>query len=255
MVFPLGDDNSDRRAVPFVNYALIAINLLVFVVFQQLGADDRFTYKFSTVPAEIVTGKDVVTDDRIVEDPLSGQQFRAPGLQPTPVSVYLTLLTSMFMHGGIAHLLGNMWFLWIFGDNVEDDMGHVRYVVFYLLAGIIASLCHVLMNMSGPGSLIPSLGASGAISGVMGAYLVLHPTRRVRVILLRMLTEVPGYVAVGLWFAFQVISGLGLLGGGSQESGVAYAAHVGGFVAGVALVKPFMLGRTAREPRRPTRAY
>ena len=244
MVFPLGDDNSDRRAAPLVNYVLIAINVLVFVAFQQLGTDDRFTYKFSTVPAEIVTGKDVVTDDRVIEDPLSGQQFRAPGLQPTPVSVYLTLLVSMFMHGGIAHLAGNMWFLWIFGDNVEDDLGHIRYAAFYLLTGIIASLCHVLMNASGPASLIPSLGASGAISGVMGGYLVLHPTRRVRVILLRVLTDVPGYVAVGLWFAFQLVSGLGLLGSGSRESGVAYAAHIGGFLAGVVLVKPFMLGRT-----------
>jgi len=253
MVFPLGDDNSDRRAVPFVNYVLIAINVLVFVAFQQLGTDDRFTYKFSTVPAEIVTGKDVVTEDRVVADPQSGQQFRAPGLQPTPVSVYLTLLISMFMHGGIAHLLGNMWFLWIFGDNVEDDMGHARYAAFYLLTGLIASLSHVLMNASGPGSLIPSLGASGAISGVMGAYLVLHPTRRVRVILMRMLTDVPGYVAVGLWFAFQVVSGLGLLGGGSQESGVAYAAHIGGFVAGVVLAKLFTFGRATRSIRPPSR--
>lgn len=255
MVFPLGDDNSDRRALPLVNYALIAANVLVFLVFQQFGNDDRFTYKFSTVPAEIVTGKDVVTDDRVIEDPLSGQQFRAPGLQPTPVSVYLTLLTSMFMHGGIAHLLGNMWFLWIFGDNVEDDLGHLRYAVFYLLAGIIASLCHVAMNASGPASLIPSLGASGAISGVMGAYLVLHPTRRVQVIMLRMITVVPGYVAVGLWFAFQLVSGLGLLGSGSRESGVAYAAHIGGFLAGIVLIKPFMLGRAA-TPAHPTgRAY
>jgi membrane associated rhomboid family serine protease len=224
------------------------------VAFQQLGTDDRFTYKFSTVPAEIVTGKDVVTDDREVVDPLSGQHFRAPGLQPTPVSVYLTLLISMFMHGGIAHLAGNMWFLWIFGDNVEDDMGHARYAVFYLLTGVIASLSHVLMNASGPGSLIPSLGASGAISGVMGGYLVLHPTRRVRVILLRVLTDVPGYVAVGLWFAFQVVSGMGLLGSGSQESGVAYAAHIGGFIAGVVLVKPFTFGR-ARRSSRPTAGY
>src|SRR4029077_3051284 len=112
-------------------------------------------------PAEIKTGKDIVTDVRVVVDPASGRQFRVPGLQPTPGSVYLTLLTSMFMHGGIAHLLGNMWFLWIFGDNVEDRMGHVRYLVFYLLTGVVASLCHVLMNLNGPSSLIPSLGASG----------------------------------------------------------------------------------------------
>jgi membrane associated rhomboid family serine protease len=242
MVFPISDDNSDIRTVPFVNYALIAINVLVFVVFQQMGANDVFTYKFSTVPAEIATGKDVVTEDRVVVDKSTGQQFQVPGLQPTPMSVYLTLLWSMFMHGGIAHLAGNMWFLWIFGDNVEDGMGHPRYGAFYLLTGIVASLSHVMMNMTGPNSFVPSLGASGAISGVMGAYLVLYPTRRVQVIMFRVMTVIPGYIAVGLWFAFQLISGLGLLGG-EQEGGVAYAAHVGGFLAGAALAKPFTIGR------------
>lgn len=244
MVFPIGDDNTGRRTTPIVTYALIAINVLVFVFLQGLGSNDDFTYKFSTVPEEIVTGRDIVTPDRTIVDPASGQRFRAPGLQPTPISVYITLLTSMFMHGGIMHLLGNMLFLWIFGDNVEDDLGHGRYLVFYLLTGLIASLSHVFMNTSGANALIPSLGASGAISGVLGGYLVLHPHRRVRVIMLRMLTEVPGYVAVGLWFVFQLISGLGLLGGGSQEGGVAYAAHIGGFIAGLVLVKLFALGRS-----------
>ncbi len=242
MVFPLSDDNSDMRTMPVVNYVLIALNVLVFVVFQGMGANDKFTYKLATVPAEIKSGKDIVTEDRVVVDPVSGQRYAAPGLQPTPVSVYLTLLTSMFMHGGIAHLLGNMWFLWIFGDNVEDRMGHVRYLVFYLLTGIIASLCHVLMNLNGPSSLIPSLGASGAISGVMGAYLSLCPSRLVRVFIMRVVTEIPGYMAVGLWFLFQLISGMGLLGGGSEGDGVAYAAHVGGFVAGVLLARPFLFG-------------
>jgi membrane associated rhomboid family serine protease len=149
-----------------------------------------------------------------------------------------------------------MWFLWIFGDNVEDRMGHVRYLMFYLLSGLIASLSHVAMNLNGPSSLIPSLGASGAISGVMGAYLALCPGRRVQVLLFRVITEIPGYMAVGLWFLFQLVSGLGLLGGGSEGDGVAYAAHIGGFVAGVLLAKPFLLGRspepTARSgaPRR-----
>lgn len=244
MVFPIGDDNTGRRTTPIVTYALIAINVLVFVFLQGLGSNDDFTYKFSTVPEEIVTGRDIVTPDRTIVDPASGQRFRAPGLQPTPISVYITLLTSMFMHGGIMHLLGNMLFLWIFGDNVEDDLGHGRYLVFYLLTGLIASLSHVFMNTSGANALIPSLGASGAISGVLGGYLVLHPHRRVRVIMLRVLTEVPGYVAVGLWFVFQLISGLGLLGGGSQEGGVAYAAHIGGFIAGLVLVKLFALGRS-----------
>ena len=247
MVFPIGDDNSDLQVTPIVNYVLIALNVFVFVVFQGIGANEKFTYRFSTVPAEIVSGKDIVSDDRVIVDQTSGQRFQVPGLQPTPVSVYLTLLTSMFMHGGIAHLLGNMWFLWIFGDNVEDRMGHPRYLAFYLLTGVIASMSHVLMNTAAPGSMIPSLGASGAISGVMGAYLVLSPTRRVRVIVLRMITVIPGYAAVGLWFLFQLVSGLGILGGG-QEGGIAYAAHIGGFLAGVALAKPFVFRLHSRMP-------
>jgi membrane associated rhomboid family serine protease len=247
MIFPLYDDNSDRVTTPIVNYILIAINILVFVFLQQLGTNDKFTYAYSTVPQEIVTGRDVRTPDRVVETPVTGQQLLIPGLQPTPFSVYLTLLFSMFMHGGIAHIAGNMLFLWIFGDNVEDRMGHLRYLIFYLLTGVLASLAHVLSTVMFAADqsslLVPSLGASGAISGVLGGYLVLHPKRRVTVIMFRFLTDVPAYVAVGIWFAFQLISGLGVLGGGSQQGGVAYAAHIGGFVAGVALVKLFTLGR------------
>ena len=247
MIFPIGDDNTGRVRTPVVNYILIAINILVFVFLQGLGGNDDFTYAFSTVPQEIVTGQDAVTADRVVQDPLSGDRFRAPGLKPTPLSVYLTLLTSMFMHGGIAHIFGNMLFLWIFGDNVEDDLGHGRYLGFYLICGLLASLAHVFTTVSfGGNPLVPSLGASGAISGVLGGYLVLHPHRRVRVIMLRILTEVPAYVAVGLWFVFQLISGLGMLGSGSQEGGVAYAAHIGGFIAGLVLVKVFTIGRTGR---------
>ena len=247
MVFPLYDDNSDRTTTPIVNYALIAINILVFVFLQQLGNNDKFTYAFSTVPLEIISGRDVRTPDRVVEHPVTGQQLLIPGLQPTPFSVYLTLIFSMFMHGGIAHIGGNMLFLWIFGDNIEDRMGHLRYLIFYLVCGVLASLAHVFvtaMFATDPGSLlIPSLGASGAISGVLGGYLLLYPKRRVTVILFRFLTDVPAYVAIGIWFAFQLISGLGILGGGSQQGGVAYAAHVGGFVAGLLLVKVFSIGR------------
>ena len=249
MIFPLYDDNTDRTTTPIVNYALIAINILVFVFLQQLGTNDKFTYAFSTVPQEIVTGRDVRTPDRLVEHPVTGQQLLIPGLQPTPFSVYLTLIFSMFMHGGIAHIAGNMLFLWIFGDNVEDRMGHIRYLIFYLVCGVLASLAHVFVTAAlatDVGSmLIPSLGASGAISGVLGGYIVLYPTRRVTVFLFRFLTQVPAYVAIGIWFAFQLISGLGMLGGGSQQGGVAYAAHVGGFVAGLVLVKFFTLGRGA----------
>ena len=247
MIFPLYDDNSDRTTTPVVNYILIAINILVFVFLQQLGSNDRFTYAFSTVPEEIVTGRDISTPDRIAIEPMTQQRVQVPGLQPTPVSVYLTLITSMFMHGGFAHLFGNMLFLWIFGDNVEHRMGHLRYVIFYLVCGILASLAHVMatvMFASNPSSLlIPSLGASGAISGVLGGYILLYPKRRVTVILFRFLTDVPAYVAIGIWFAFQLISGLGILGGGSEMGGVAYAAHIGGFIAGLVLIKPFTNGR------------
>src|SRR6185503_15151350 len=127
MVFPLYDDNTDRTTFPYVNYVIIALNIFVFVVFQKLGSDTSFTYSFSTVPQEIMTGTDVVTPARIVE--YAGQRIQIPGLGETPLSVYLTLFTSMFMHGGIAHIAGNMLFLWIFGDNIEDRLGHVRYVI------------------------------------------------------------------------------------------------------------------------------
>src|SRR6185503_947294 len=249
MVFPLYDDNTDRQITPVVNYAIIALNIFVFVVLQGLGSNDQFTYSFSTVPAEILQGRDIVTPARTVE--YMGQRLVIPGLGPTPGSVYLTLFTSMFMHGCFAHIAGNMLFLWIFGDNIEDRLGHVKYLIFYLLCGVIAGLSHVFATCVFANSenalLVPSLGASGAISGVLGAYILLHPKRRVTVILFRFLTDVPAYVAIGIWFAFQLISGLGMLGGGSQEGGVAYAAHVGGFLAGLVLIKFFDAG-DKREP-------
>jgi len=253
MVFPLYDDNSDRTTVPIVNYAIIGLNILVFVFLQQLGTNDQFTYAFSTVPLEIITGRDVVTPSRVVET-VNGQRMLIPGLGVTPLSVYLTLITSMFMHGGIAHIAGNMLFLWIFGDNIEDRLGHLRYAIFYLLCGVIASLAHVITTAAFAGGdqaslMVPSLGASGAISGVLGGYILLHPSRRVTVILFRFLTDVPAYVAIGIWFAFQLISGLGMLGGGSQQGGVAYAAHVGGFIAGLILIKPFTIGRPSEPVR------
>jgi membrane associated rhomboid family serine protease len=251
MVLPLYDDNTDRQTFPYVNYAIIALNIFVFVVLQGIGSNDGFTYSFSTVPAEILQGRDIVTPARAVE--YAGQRILIPGLGPTPGSVYLTLFTSMFMHGGIAHIAGNMLFLWIFGDNIEDRLGHVKYLVFYLLCGVIASLAHVFTTgvfaNSESALLVPSLGASGAISGVLGGYLLLHPKRRVTVILFRFLTDVPAYVAIGIWFAFQLISGLGMLGGGSQQGGVAYAAHIGGFIAGLVLIKFFDKGGSS--PRAP----
>jgi membrane associated rhomboid family serine protease len=173
---PIGDDNSDRRIRPLVNYTLIAMNLMIFVLFQGLGENYRFTYAFSTVPQEILTGKDIVTQERIVTDPASGARMRVPGLQPTPLSVYLTLLTSMFMHGGLMHLLGNMLYLHIFGDNIENVLGHARYLVFYLACGVLASLAHVFTSAAlGASLLIPSLGASGRYPGFKGVIFCFSP--------------------------------------------------------------------------------
>src|ERR671938_1738690 len=242
MVFPIGDDNTGRQTTPVVNYILIAANVLVFVFFQGLGSNDRFTYAWATVPAEIKTGRDI---DRpvVVKDPVTDRTVGRINLEPTPGSVYLTLLTSMFMHGGFMHLFGNMLFLWIFGDNLEDRLGHVRYLIFYLVCGVLASLAHVFSTvLFGQNPLVPSLGASGAISGVLGGYVLLFPTRQVRVILFRFLTTVPAYVALGIWFLFQLVSGLGMLGGGTEAGGPAYAADIGGFIAGVVLVKLFDRG-------------
>lgn len=241
-MIPIGDDNRDRTITPYVNYILIAVNILVFVLFQGMGTNDGFTYAFATVPAEIVSGDDLVTADQVVFDPASGQQFLLPGLQPTPFSVYITLFTAMFMHGGWAHLGGNMLYLWIFGDNLEDRLGHRRYLLFYLLVGLLASLAHVLASvLIGDDLQIPSLGASGAIAGVLGGYLVLFPRRRITVLIFRFLTQVNAIIAVGLWFVLQLVGGFGSLVGSSD--GVAYAAHIGGFLAGLLLIKLFAAGR------------
>ena len=162
-----------------------------------------------------------------------------PGLGATPIPVYLTLITSMFMHGGLMHLAGNMLYLFIFGDNLEDKMGHGRYLAFYLLCGVLASLTHVGTDyLFGENHLVPSLGASGAISGVMGGYLLLFPTRTVSVFVFLFLIRLPAFIVLGLWIGLQVANGTGYLGG-SEASGIAYAAHIGGFLAGLLLVKRF----------------
>lgn len=248
MLFPIGDDNRDLHITPVVNYILIALNILVFFFFQQFGQDFLFTYAYSTVPAEIITGQDIITDPKIFYDPNSGKNIQVPGLQPTPVSVYLTLFTSMFMHGGIAHIAGNMLYLWIFGDNLENAMGHRRYLIFYLLCGVLASLCHVfsssLLNKS---MLVPSLGASGAISGVLGGYLLLFPGRGVLVWTLLGVISLPALLVVGLWFVFQLVSGFSMLNSSDNGGGVAYAAHIGGFVAGLVLVH-FFKTRKINQP-------
>ena len=238
-MLPISDDNSDRTRTPYVNYILIAINIIVFIVYQKFGSNLDFTYSYATVPAEILTGHDIVTDPVWVNDPITGQDVMIPGLGITAFPVWLTLITSMFMHGGFAHLGGNMLYLWIFGDNIEDRLGHLGYLMFYLLCGVLASLTHVFTDyLFGENHLIPSLGASGAISGVMGGYLLLFPSRRVTVFFIFLFLRVPAFIVLGSWILLQLANGTGYLGG-SEASGIAYAAHIGGFIAGLYLVKKF----------------
>lgn len=239
-LMPIGDDNSGRTTQPYVTYALIALNLLVFFLLQGAGSNDRFTYGYSTVPYEITHGRDVVT--QTTTD--IGGIAQAPGPQP----IYLTILTAMFMHGGYAHLFGNMLYLWIFGDNVEDALGHVKFLIFYLLCGLAATAAHIL---SGPGSLVPSLGASGAIAGVLGGYLLMFPSKRVRVLMGYMgIVEMPALIVIGIWGALQLFSGVGSIAKTDQTagSGVAYWAHIGGLAAGLLLVSLF------RNPQANARA-
>ncbi len=239
MFLPIGDDNRDRTTTPYVNYLFIILNILVFIFLQGMGSNDYFTYAYATVPAEILSGNDIVTKAKVFHDAVTGQQFIMPGLQPTTIPVYLTLITSTFMHGGFAHLFGNMLFLWIFGDNIEDAMGHRNYFFFYLLCGVLAGLSHVLISAYTSQSIfIPSLGASGAVSAVMGGYILLFPRRSVRMWIFFFIISVPAFIAVGVWFIFQLVNGAGMLGG-EEAGGVAYAAHIGGFIAGFLLVKAF----------------
>jgi len=234
-MFPIGDDNSDRTITPYVNYALIGINILVFVALQRIGSNDSFTYAFSLVPREITSGIDLsgLIDIKSSNGKIIGQISH----YETPLGVYFNFLSSMFMHGGFMHLFGNMLFLWVFGDNLENLLGHVRYAAFYIVCGIAAALAQIVMDTD---SVIPMLGASGAISGVLGGYLLLFPTRRVRAIIFNFLTEVPAYVAVGIWIIYQIV--VGYLSS-AETGGVAYAAHIGGFFAGLVLVKVFAIGR------------
>lgn len=233
-MFPIGDDNSDRTITPIVNYAFIGISILVFVLLQGFGGNDSFSYAFALVPREITTGVDL-SGVQVIRDSL-GNTGRIE-LYPTPLPVYFNFLSSMFMHGNIAHIFGNMLFLFIFGDNLENLLGHVRYAVFYIVCGFAAALAQIVMD---PNSIIPMLGASGAISGVLGGYILLFPQRQVRAIIFNFLTTVPAFAAIGIWIVYQLILGYLTPAG---TGGVAYAAHIGGFVAGLALVKLFALGR------------
>jgi membrane associated rhomboid family serine protease len=233
-MFPISDDNSDRLTTPYVNYAFIGLNILVFLLLQQVGTNEPFTYAFSLVPQEITTGVDIIGSRSVTDSLGNGGSVMH---YATPLPVYFNFLSSMFMHGDIMHIFGNMLFLWIFGDNIEDKIGHVRYAVFYLLCGFGAAAAQIVL---GPDSIIPMLGASGAISGVMGGYALLFPHRRVRAFVMRFLTEIPAYAAVGIWIVYQLVVGYLTPAG---TGGVAYAAHIGGFFVGLALIKLFAIGK------------
>ncbi len=222
-MIPIGDNNKGRIRTPYVNIGIIILNIFVFVYYQGLGSNQGFTFSYATIPAEILSGEDVVYQG---------------GIGVTPIPVHLTIFTAMFMHGGIMHLAGNMMYLWVFGDNLENVMGHMKYLCFYLLTGVIATLCHVFVSqLFGSDIYIPSLGASGAISGILGGYLLMFPKNEVRVLFFMIVVRIPAFITLGAWIAMQLWEGWGSLG--RQGGGVAYAAHIGGFVAGLLLVKFF----------------
>jgi len=232
-MFPLGDDNTGITITPWVNYIFIGINILVFVFLQGLGGNEQFTMAFSLIPKEIVSGVDL-TGPQVIE--AAGQSFRIIHFD-TPLPVYFNFISSMFMHGDIMHIAGNMLFLWIFGDNIENLIGHIRFALFYLVCGVAAALAQVVLS---PDSIIPMLGASGAISGILGGYVLLFPNNRVKVLLFRVFTTVPAWIALGFWIGYQLLLGFLTPPG---TGGVAYAAHIGGFVAGLALIKVFAIGK------------
>ncbi len=241
-VLPIGDE-SHPGGLPIVNLVFIAVNVLVFVLLQL--PSEAFTMGFSVIPREITNGIDLVGPQQIaLPDGQSVVIEEAPG--PSPI--WLTLFTSMFMHGGWLHLGGNMLFLFVFGDNVERYLGSLKYIVFYAVCGVVAAYAQIFTN---PESVIPTLGASGAISGVLAAYLVFFPRNRVRVLVgMRFVTEVPALMMIGLWALIQFVSGVGAITVSEQTGGVAYWAHIGGFVAG--LVLAFVL-RALVRPGAPPR--
>jgi membrane associated rhomboid family serine protease len=214
-MFPIGDDDSGSRTVPLVTYALIIANVLFFVV--EMNGGDAFIMKWAFVPSRFVAN---------------------------PVGDFPTLFTSMFMHAGWLHLGGNMLYLWIFGDNVEDRFGHARFVIFYLLCGLGATFAQLVFSL---GSNIPNLGASGAIAGVLGAYILMFPQGSVRVLQGQRIIHVPALIVIGLWIALQLFSGIGSISNTADTGGVAYMAHIGGFAAGFVLT--YLLGGNTASRR------
>jgi membrane associated rhomboid family serine protease len=230
-MLPIGDENHRGGPLPVANLLFIAINGLAFFVELSQPSEralQSFVTAWGVVPREYAAGRDL-----------------APYI---PLPFWTTLLTSMFLHGGWGHLLGNMLYLWIFGDNLERVMGRLRYAMFYLVTGIAAGLAHIAFNTS---SGLPSVGASGAISGVLGGYLLLFPRNRVNVVTWGGVTSVPAWLSLGLWILIQFVNGFGSMARTDETGGVAYMAHIGGFVAGLVLVKLFA-GR--RSPSRPAYA-
>ena len=202
-MFPIGDDDSSRRSVPVVTYLFIVLNVLFF--FVELSGGEPFIERWSVVPRRLVAN---------------------------PGGDFITIFTSMFMHGGWLHLGGNMLYLWIFGDNVEDRFGHAKFALFYLLCGIAATVAQVAVSA---GSNVPNLGASGAIAGVLAAYIILFPRGQVKVLMGRGVVPMPALVVIGLWIVLQFINGVGSITQSAETGGVAYMAHIGGFVAGLVL--------------------
>ena len=238
-MIPIKDYAGPRRRLPWITWGLIAVNVVVFLYQVSLGADAQaFMFAYSVVPVALTHG--------IPQTSLPGVPAHIPFHTPSPV--YLTLITSMFLHAGWLHIGGNMLFLYIFGDNVEDRMGHIPYLLFYLFCGVVAGITQVAVD---PGSSIPSLGASGAIAGVLTAYLVLFPLARVRTIIFIVffftIVTLPAFVLIGIWFLLQFLDGVAALSNVQQGmGGVAYFAHVGGFVTG--LVITFLLRPWLRPP-------
>ena len=234
MLFPISDDDRHLDGPAVATIAFLVLNALVFA--YQI-AEPSFTYGWSVVPEEITSGQDLINGRAIPEEDPNVQitstadipQREGPG--PAPL-IYLTIFTAMFMHGGWGHIAGNMLYLWIFGDNVEHRFGTARFVAFYLVSGIVATLVQVAMN---PDGLIPNLGASGAIAGVLGAYLVLFPRNKVNAVFFFRVVAVPAVLVLGLWIALQFFNQWGATAATEETGGVAYGAHIGGFLAGMAM--------------------
>jgi membrane associated rhomboid family serine protease len=239
VIFPISDDDRHLMSPAWVCIALLLANIAFFVV--QL-MDPAFTYGWSVIPYEVTHGKDLPVPVELIIPGRSSLFFnQAPG--PSPI--YLTILSAMFMHGGWMHIAGNMLYLWIFGDNVEHRFGALKFLLFYLVSGIVATFAQIATN---PDSLIPNLGASGAISGVLGAYLVLFPRNMVNAVFIFRIVSLPAVFVIGMWALLQFVNGAGSITDRNLAGGVAYAAHIGGFIAGVVMGIFARMGMKNHEP-------